>query len=146
MVKTWVNGYGYGRRGPLAESCCMHECSSGTSRWALYQSGRRDEQAVYVYKSVQTRVQCESAEGAVARARALGTVGALPCAASARRCVKPWHTFGQCSAAAVISVRTMPALMLNRSSRVMPGLRGTPAGMITRSQPLRASASSASPV
>jgi hypothetical protein len=40
---------------------------------------------------------------------------------------------------------TMPALILNRSSRVMPGLRGTPAGMITTSQPLSASASWSSP-
>jgi hypothetical protein len=28
-------------------------------------------------------------------------------------------------------------LMLKRSSRVMPGLRGTPAGMMTTSQPSR---------
>ena len=32
----------------------------------------------------------------------------------------------------------MPALMLNKSSRVMPGLRGTPAGIMTRSHPVRA--------
>ncbi len=32
----------------------------------------------------------------------------------------------------------MPALMLKRSSRVMPGLRGTPAGMTTRSAPCQA--------
>jgi hypothetical protein len=32
----------------------------------------------------------------------------------------------------------MPALMLKRSSRVMPGLRGTPAGMTTMSQSLSA--------
>ena len=37
--------------------------------------------------------------------------------------------------------RTMPALMLKRSSRVMPGLRGTPAGMTTRWHPRRASES-----
>lgn len=35
-------------------------------------------------------------------------------------------------------VRTIPALMLNKSSLVIPGLRGTPAGMITRSIPVRA--------
>lgn len=35
-----------------------------------------------------------------------------------------------------------PALMLNRSSRVMPGLRGTPAGMTTRSHPASAPPSS----
>eukprot|EP00966_Prymnesium_polylepis_P310791 7180737-Prymnesium_polylepis.1 len=32
----------------------------------------------------------------------------------------------------------MEAFVLNRSSRVMPGLRGTPAGMTTTSQPVRA--------
>lgn len=35
---------------------------------------------------------------------------------------------GQCCAMPCARPRTMPALMLNRSSRVMPGLRGTPAG------------------
>ena len=40
---------------------------------------------------------------------------------------------------------TMPALMLNRSSRVMPGLRGTPAGMTTRSTPVSAAASCCCP-
>ena len=39
----------------------------------------------------------------------------------------------------------MPALILKRSSRVMPGLRGTPAGMITTSAPLSASPSWSSP-
>lgn len=33
----------------------------------------------------------------------------------------------------------MEALVLKRSSRVMPGLRGTPAGMTTTSHPVRAS-------
>jgi len=32
-------------------------------------------------------------------------------------------------------VFTIPALMLNRSSRVIPGFLGTPAGMITTSDP-----------
>lgn len=31
--------------------------------------------------------------------------------------------------------RTIPAFVLNKSSRVMPGLRGTPAGMTTTSAP-----------
>uniref|UniRef100_A0A0A9EUG6 Pco104294 n=1 Tax=Arundo donax TaxID=35708 RepID=A0A0A9EUG6_ARUDO len=35
-------------------------------------------------------------------------------------------------------VRTIPALMLNKSSLVIPGFRGTPAGIITRSIPIRA--------
>ncbi|RUS15263.1 hypothetical protein BC937DRAFT_92681 [Endogone sp. FLAS-F59071] len=35
-------------------------------------------------------------------------------------------------AAAVARSLTMPALILNKSSRVMPGLRGTPAGMTTK--------------
>lgn len=47
---------------------------------------------------------------------------------------------GACSAAALARSRTMEALVLKRSSRVMPGLRGTPAGMTTMSAPLRASA------
>ena len=45
---------------------------------------------------------------------------------------------GQCWAMAWARSRTIPALMLKRSSRVIPGLRGTPAGMTTRSQPTRA--------
>ena len=36
--------------------------------------------------------------------------------------------------------------MLNRSSRVMPGLRGTPAGMTTSAQPYSASGSFSGPV
>lgn len=64
---------------------------------------------------------------------------------------------GECSAAALARSRTIEALVLNRSaplvscatsccrlqclpSRVMPGLRGTPAGMMTISESLRASA------
>ena len=46
---------------------------------------------------------------------------------------------GHASAHAATRSRTIPALILNRSSRVMPGLRGTPAGMMTTSHPLRAS-------
>jgi hypothetical protein len=65
---------------------------------------------------------------------------------------------GQCSATDLARSRTMEALVLNRSwklvslvfcdhlfashihvpSRVMPGLRGTPAGMRTISAPVRA--------
>ena len=52
---------------------------------------------------------------------------------------------GQYLATPVQSVLTMPALMLKRSSRVMPGLRGTPAGMMTTSQPVSAAASCSSP-
>ncbi len=55
-------------------------------------------------------------------------------------------TFGQLSATASTRLLTMPALMLNRSSRVMPGLRGTPAGMTTTSTPFKAAASSSAPV
>ena len=39
------------------------------------------------------------------------------------------------------SVFTMLAFVLNRSSRVIPGLRGTPAGMTTTSQPVSARSS-----
>ena len=46
---------------------------------------------------------------------------------------------GHASAHAETKSRTMPALILNRSSRVMPGLRGTPAGMMTTSHPFSAS-------
>jgi len=46
---------------------------------------------------------------------------------------------------ALASFSTMPALILNRSSRVIPGFRGTPAGMRTMFAPLSASGSSASP-
>ena len=53
---------------------------------------------------------------------------------------------GACAATATARACTMPALMLNRSSRVMPGLRGTPAGIMTRSAPERAAASSSGPV
>lgn len=53
---------------------------------------------------------------------------------------------GQLAATPSHSVFTMPALMLKRSSRVMPGLRGTPAGITTSSAPLSAPASSSAPV
>jgi hypothetical protein len=42
---------------------------------------------------------------------------------------------GQTVPTACASSATMDALVLNRSSRVMPGLRGTPAGMTTTSAP-----------
>ena len=79
-------------------------------------------------------------------------------------------TCGQCLLQAVMSPCTMPALIcsklchyenasgrssggkvvllqraLKRSSRVMPGLRGTPAGMMTTSLPESASPSCSSP-
>ena len=44
--------------------------------------------------------------------------------------------FGEAFAAAVATSRTMPALMLSSSSRVMPGLRGSPEVMTTTSEPL----------
>jgi hypothetical protein len=47
---------------------------------------------------------------------------------------------GADSAAALARSRTIEALVLKRSSRVMPGLRGTPAGIRTISAPLRAAA------
>lgn len=53
---------------------------------------------------------------------------------------------GQYFAQASAKVLTMPALMLKRSSRVMPGLRGTPAGMMTTSAPVRHASSSSAPV
>jgi hypothetical protein len=43
-------------------------------------------------------------------------------------------------------LRAAPALVLNRWSRVMPGLRGTPAGMTTRSAPYSAPLRSSAPV
>lgn len=55
------------------------------------------------------------------------------------------HTLGQCSAIPMHKPFTMPALTLNKSSRVMPGLRGTPAGIMTKLQPFNAFPSSASP-
>ena len=36
---------------------------------------------------------------------------------------------------------TIPALILNKSSRVIPGFLGTPAGIMTMSEPVRAEAS-----
>ena len=47
-------------------------------------------------------------------------------------------TWGQYLAIAVQRDLTMPALMLKRSSRVIPGFLGTPAGMITTSAPSKA--------
>ena len=53
---------------------------------------------------------------------------------------------GQISAHFSARPLTIPALILNRSSLVMPGFLGTPAGMITKSQPSRQAASSSSPM
>lgn len=53
---------------------------------------------------------------------------------------------GQYLATPSTTPATMPALILKRSSRVMPGLRGTPAGMITKSHPVNAASSSSGPV
>jgi hypothetical protein len=51
------------------------------------------------------------------------------------------RALGQYLAQPVARVLTIPALMLKRSSRVIPGLRGIPAGMTTTEQPVRASLS-----
>ena len=45
---------------------------------------------------------------------------------------------GACAAIPTAMSRTIEALMLNKSSRVMPGLRGTPAGMTMMSEPFSA--------
>lgn len=43
----------------------------------------------------------------------------------------PTNAFGQFREIAAAISRTIPAFVLKRSSRVMPGFRGTPAGMMT---------------
>jgi len=53
---------------------------------------------------------------------------------------------GQCLAIFSARLLTMPALILNRSSRVIPGLRGMPAGIITMSVPFKHCGSWASPL
>ena len=50
----------------------------------------------------------------------------------------PMHAFGQVTATFSIKLRTMPALMLNKSERSMPGLRATPAEISTTSAPFNA--------
>ena len=52
---------------------------------------------------------------------------------------------GACTAAASAMEATMDAFVLKRSSRVMPGLRGTPAGMMTSFASLSASPISSLP-
>jgi hypothetical protein len=47
----------------------------------------------------------------------------------------PMTASGAALAQAVARLATMVAFVLKRSSRVMPGFRGTPAGMRTTSQP-----------
>ena len=42
---------------------------------------------------------------------------------------------GECATALFTTLRTMPALVPSRSSRVMPGLRGTPEVTTTTSEP-----------
>lgn len=57
------------------------------------------------------------------------------------------QTFSQKHAMLVgFGMESLPAFVLNRSSRVMPGFRGTPAGMTTRSAPYSAALSSLGPV
>jgi len=53
---------------------------------------------------------------------------------------RPWMltTRGHTRGAGHAGTPSAPALMLNRSSRVMPGFRGTPAGMSTRWHPYSA--------
>ncbi|KAJ6752999.1 hypothetical protein OIU74_027778 [Salix koriyanagi] len=53
---------------------------------------------------------------------------------------------GQLSATASTKVFTMLALMLKRSSRVIPGFLGTPAGMTTTSTPFKELGNSEVPV
>lgn len=43
----------------------------------------------------------------------------------------PTNALGQLREIAAAMSRTIPAFVLKRSSRVMPGFRGTPAGMMT---------------
>ena len=52
---------------------------------------------------------------------------------------------GQCLATPSIKVRTIPALILNKSSLVMPGFLGTPAGIMTKSMPSKAGPSCSFP-
>ena len=47
--------------------------------------------------------------------------------------------FGQYLATLWTKSLTIPALILNKSSLVIPGFRGIPAGMITKSHPVKAS-------
>lgn len=47
--------------------------------------------------------------------------------------IMPMRAFGHAMEQALAKSRTIEALVLKRSSRVMPGLRGTPAGMMTTS-------------
>uniref|UniRef100_A0A2P2LTY8 Malate dehydrogenase n=1 Tax=Rhizophora mucronata TaxID=61149 RepID=A0A2P2LTY8_RHIMU len=56
------------------------------------------------------------------------------------------RAFGQNFAIASQRPLTIPALMLKRSSRVIPGFLGTPAGMITTSDPSKALPSCSSPM
>mmetsp|Transcript_7839 Transcript_7839/g.21770 ORF Transcript_7839/g.21770 Transcript_7839/m.21770 type:complete len:230 (+) Transcript_7839:630-1319(+) len=53
--------------------------------------------------------------------------------------IRPMTASGQCLAQASTLPLAMPALVLSKSLRSCPGLRGSPAGMNTRSQPLSAS-------
>lgn len=49
----------------------------------------------------------------------------------------PTNAFGQLREIAAAMSRTTPAFVLKRSSRVIPGFRGTPAGMITTWAPVK---------
>lgn len=51
----------------------------------------------------------------------------------------PMRAFGEFLPTAWTKSRTIEALVLNKSSLVIPGLRGTPAGMMTTSTFLTAS-------
>lgn len=51
----------------------------------------------------------------------------------------PIRAFGQTSATATIKSLTMEAFVLNKSSLVIPGFLGTPAGIITTSAPFKES-------
>mmetsp|Transcript_14876 Transcript_14876/g.49089 ORF Transcript_14876/g.49089 Transcript_14876/m.49089 type:complete len:207 (+) Transcript_14876:1489-2109(+) len=53
---------------------------------------------------------------------------------------------GQCAAIASTKSRTIPAFTANKSSLLIPGLRGMPAGMTTKSHPASAAPSCEGPV
>lgn len=51
----------------------------------------------------------------------------------------PTRALGQTLAIAAAKSLTMEAFVLNKSSRVIPGFLGTPAGMMTTSAPFKES-------
>ena len=57
----------------------------------------------------------------------------------------PTQAFGQVAATFSIKLRTIPALILNKSERSIPGLRATPAEINTTSAPFNAGVGSSPP-